>query len=264
MKVACVMCTWEEKEMVPLAIESSKDFVDRYVVVDKASEDGTADIIKECMDKWNLNMDIYIKPDLLLRQARMFAVGKVDEEWILIQDGDEVFHTDGPNSIFNLKKLLKFRNVVFCTPMTVLASDFLHTRPPYIQRPHPFLYHNNHMFYPKKYRDDLPGMVGVRVYLSRVYKFNCCNVKSPKRQFLRLEYWEEWCIKTNAFKEYRSVEEYAKAKLGMENLDEYARKWCKRYYKNVLKPYDEKEYGYYPKVIREYIRRGKIRGYEKN
>jgi hypothetical protein len=32
------MCTWEEEQMAPLAIESTKDFVDRYIVVDKASE----------------------------------------------------------------------------------------------------------------------------------------------------------------------------------------------------------------------------------
>jgi len=79
-----------------------------------------------------------------------------------------------------------------------------------------------------------------------------------------LKYWEEWCKETNAFKKYRSVEEYAKAKLGTENLDDYEKKWCEDYSKNVLKLYDEKKYGYYPKILREYIRRGKIRGYEEN
>jgi len=106
-------------------------------------------------------------------------------------------------------------------------------------------------------------MIGARIYFSKVYKFNC-RVKSPKRMFLRLKYWEEWCKETNAFKKYRSVEEYAKAKLGTENLDDHAKKWCEEYSKNVLKPFDEKKYGYYPKIIREYIRRGKIRGYEEN
>lgn len=260
MKVACIICTWDEERTVPLAIESSKDFVDRYVIVDKVSEDNTLEVIKECRDKWNLEMDIYVKPELPLPEAIMFAISKIDEEWILIQDADEIFHTDGPNAIGNLKKLLKFRNVVFCAPMIILAGDFLHTRYPYIQPPHPFLFHNNHTFFLRRHAG-FPGYVGVRVYLPKVYKFNC-RIKSPKRIFLRLNYWKEWCLETNAFKKYRTVEDYAKAKLGIKDLDSYAEKWCEEYYKNVLKPYDEKRYGYYPKIIREYIKRGMIRGCE--
>lgn len=263
------MCTWGEEQMVPLAIESSKDFVDRYIVVDKPAEDNTVEVVKECKDKWKLNIDIYVKPDLPLQDAVTLGISKVDEDWILFQDGDEVFHTDGPNSIFNLKKLLRFRNVVFYAPMTVLIGDLLHTCTQYTkatvgvhQPPHPFLYHNNHTFY-QHHGEFFPGMVGARVYLSKVYKFNC-RVKSPKRMFLRLNYWKEWCKETSAFKKYRSVEEYAKAKLGVQNLEDNAKKWYQEYTENVLKPYDEKKYGYYPKVIREHIRKGKIRGHEEN
>ena len=37
---------------------------------------------------------------------------------------------------------------------------------------------------------------------------------------MRLNYWEEWCLETNAFRKYRSVEDYAKAKLGIKDLDD--------------------------------------------
>jgi len=263
MKIACIMCTWEERQMVPLAIESSKDFVDRYIVVDRASEDDTVRVIEECAEKWELDVDIYSRPDLLLRQARMFAIEKADEEWILIQDGDEVFHTDGPNRIFSLRKFLKYRNIVFQTPMTVLAGDFLHTnRVPPTQPPHAFLYHNNHSFYLPKDRGDIPHMMGILVPLSRVYKFNCWGIKSSRRIFLR-QYWSEWCRRTNAFLEYASVEEYVKAKLDVDELDEHVKKWYNQFM-NGLKQYNERRYGYYPKVIREYIKLGKVRGYEKD
>jgi glycosyltransferase involved in cell wall biosynthesis len=255
------MCTWEEEQMAPLGIESTKDFVDRYIVVDKASEDNTVNVIKKCADEWKLNVEIYVKPDLLLRDARMFAIEKVDEDWMLILEGDEVFHTDGPNSIFNLKKLLKYRNVVFLTPQTILAGDLLHTCPPYKQPPHSFLYQNNNTFYPAELRRDVPEMIGVKIPLSKVYKFNC-RVKSPKRAFLR-QYWAEWCQTTNAFEKYGSLEEYVKAKLGSKSLDYYAKEWYDRYMR-TLELYDPKKYGYYPKVIREYIDKANIRGYEKS
>jgi len=247
--------------MVPLAIESSKYFVDRYVVVDKASKDGSVDVIRECRDRWHLDVDIYIKPELILSQARMFAVNKLDEEWILIQDGDEVFHRDGPNSVQTLRKFLRVRNVVFCAPMTQLAGDFIHTHASRQLPPHPFLYHNNDTFYLQKHGEDLPGIVAARIYLSKVYKFNC-KVKSPQRIFL-YQYWGEWCKTTEAYKRYENVEDYVKARLGVKDLSVHVEKWYKRYV-DTLKPYDEKKYGYYPKVIREYINQGKIRGNEKN
>lgn len=260
MRIACVMCTWEEKQTVPLAIESTKDFVDRYIVVDKDSEDGTVDVIKECRDKWKLDIDIYNRPDLPLYQARLFAFNKANEDWILIQDGDEIFHTDGPNSIFKLKKLLRFRNIVYATPMTTIMGDFLHTNRYFPKQPsHAFLFHNNHTFYLER-RGDIPEMMGAKIALSKVYKFNC-NVKSPKRMFLRAQFWNEWCIDTDAFKRYDTVEEYAKAKLGTKNLDKYIKEWYNNIYAPLLMPYDEKKFGYYPLVIRKYIERGMIRGH---
>jgi len=249
------MCTWEEERMVRLALESSKGFVDRYVVVDKASQDGTVEAILECVDKWGLNMDIYVEPDLSLQDAVMFGIDKIDEDWLLIQDGDEVFHTDGPNSIFTLRKLLRLRNVVFYTPMTVLVDDFLHTVKRYTketvgvhQPPHPFLYHNNETF--SRGSKFFPNVIGVRVYLQKVYKFNC-RVKSPKRMFLRLMFWKNWSGDVGLRKEYKSVEEYAQAMLGPKNLDFEAEKWREQHLKATLLPYNEKLYGYYPKVIRK-------------
>ena len=44
--VVCIMCTWDEEMMVRLALESSKEFVSRYIVVDKNGS--TIQAIKEC------------------------------------------------------------------------------------------------------------------------------------------------------------------------------------------------------------------------
>jgi glycosyltransferase involved in cell wall biosynthesis len=116
------MYTWNERRTVQLAMESTKDFVDRYIIVDKGSDDGTIEAIEECKDKWQLNVDVYVKPGLWLGEARLFAFNSADEEWILVQDGDEIFHTDGPNSIYNLRKFLKFQDVVYAAPMNVLCG----------------------------------------------------------------------------------------------------------------------------------------------
>ncbi len=261
--IACVMCTWEESQIAPIAIESAKGFVDRFIVVDKGSEDRTALIIEEFAEKWGLNIDIYVKPDLFLYEARLFAMKKAEEEWILIQDGDEVLHTDGPNGIFNLRRLLKkLRNVTLCAPMTVLMYDFLHTIPRVYQPPHRFLYYNNRDFIETKTnnvrKEDLPEMFSVELYMQKVYKFNC-NVKSDKRMFLR-GFWGEWYKATDAHKKYMNLEDYVKAKLGIKDLAPLIEE-CVRKTTAGLVPYKVDKYGYLPKVIRKCIEMGKVRGY---
>mgnify|MGYP001024343278 CR=1 FL=1 len=257
------MCTWEEGRVAPIAIESSKDFVDYFIVVDKGSEDGTAKAIEELAEKWGLDIEIHIRPDLFLYEARLFAMKRAQEDWILVQDGDEVFHTNGPNSVFRLRRLLKkFGHVTFCAPMTVLMYDFLHTMPRVHQPPHRFLYYNNGCIIEGKTnaakKEDLPSIFGIELHLKNVYKFNC-NVKSDKRMFLR-GFWGEWYKATNAHRRYANLEDYVKAKLGLQDLTPLVEE-CVRETTAGLIPYDQDRYGYYPKVIRNHIEKGLVRGY---
>ena len=255
------MCIWEEARMASLAVESTKDFVDEYVVVDAGSTDGTREILRECGDRHGLNMRIFNRPELRLRHARLYAIEQTDAEWILIQDGDEVYHTDGPGNIESLRTLLGERDVVYRAPMPYLYLDFLHTHQKHpVQPPHMFLYQNNGTFHLRTGRRDLPGIRGREVVLGRAYKFNC-NVKSPRRMFLR-NYWWEWCKATDAH-ETMTLEEFVKKKLQVDDLNPAIEAWMQRQHRNPkIIDYSEELYGYYPKVIREYIGRGMIRGYE--
>lgn len=255
--VASVICTWDEARMAPLAIESTKDFVDEYIVVDAGSVDGTRKVINECADRWDLKISIYDKPDMRLRFARMFAIEQTDADWILIQDGDEIFHTDGPNSIHNLRTMLDKENVVYRAPMNYLYRDLLHTQKKKTRLPgHMFLYHNNGTFSLRPAKRDLPGYKGNLVNLEKVYKFNC-NVKSPKRMFLR-NHWYDWS-KTDAHETY-TIEEFVRRKLDVPDLTPVIEEWYNKRMGENLVRYDETKYGYYPKVIREYIERGLIYG----
>lgn len=261
--IAAVMCTWEEAQMVSLAVESTKDFVDEYVVVDKDSRDGTADRIRECASEWGLFTRIYNRRDMILRQARLFAVEQTEADWVLIQDGDEVFHTDGPNTILGFRPE---RNVsVYSAPMTYLYGDLRHTARQFgsaevaTQPPHRFLYwrdsvrpsRKKHGFEGLPGDDDIPDTDGREVTLPLVYKFNC-NAKPPLRLFLR-QFWFEWCNETDAWKT-SSLEDYVKRKLKADDLVSVADRWYQETYAS-LPIYDEGRYGYYPKVIREYLRK---------
>jgi len=209
-EVACIMCVWDEQLMVPLALESSKDFVSRYIVIDKNGN--TAPIIEKYADLWNLNVEIHVKPKMSLREARLFAASKITEPWIMVQDGDEVFHTDGETDISNLRHHMNQENVIFCTRMTVLMGDFKHTRnsTPF-QPPHKFLLHNNGTVKGGITQDDIPDSDSHLITLDGIWKFNCI-IKHPKRQYLR-RFWEQWCKETDSYKKYPNIEDYVREEI---------------------------------------------------
>jgi len=216
--VACIMCVYDEQIISPIALESSKDFVSRYIVVDKNGR--TIEVLKELKDKWNLDIEFYIKPNLSLRESRYFAVKKINEDWILIQDGDEVFHTDGLNSIFNLRKWMNRPNIYICAKMVVLMRDFKHTsRYRQIQPPHKFLYHNNGTIGLPDINEDLPNINGWRIILPYIFKWNC-KIKPLSR-----------------------IMSQFKRKISYEELNKLLEE-------SIIK-YDVNRWGYYPKVIRE-------------
>jgi len=249
-EVVSLMCTWMEEIVVPLAIESTKDFVSRYVIVDKGIGN-TVDVIKECADKWNLDIDIHIKPELNLRESRAFALEKISEPWVLVQDGDMVFHTDGPLAIDNLRRFMDRPNIVLSSPMNVLWQNFLSRRNDYVRMgAHPVLYHNNGTIRAPDIQHDLLVMDGWMINLGKPFSFNCL-IKSPKRMFLRI-FWKEW-VESQMCEKYPNIEDYVTYELKINIEDE-----TKKHYadlKSRLLPYDEGKWGYYPKVIRNYLER---------
>jgi len=174
--VACLIVTWDEGLMIRYALESSKDFVSRYVIIDK--DGSTVPYIEECRDKWDLDIEIHTKPELNRRESRAFGVKRINEPWILIQDGDEIFHTNGSRKIQSLRKFMDRPNVVYCAPIVILMGDLYHTHRKYpIMPSHPFLYQNNGTIrvsaYARKREEDLPIMDGWKIGLPEPYKFNC-------------------------------------------------------------------------------------------
>jgi len=248
--VACVMCTNGEEDMVSLAMESSKAFVSRYIVVDK--DGSTIPTIEACRGRWDLDMETHVRPDLDLRESRAFALTRIDEPWILVQDGDEVFHTDGPNSISGLRRYMNRPHVYFTSPKNRLVGDFQHTAPSVPQQgPHRFLFHNNGTVRAPDSPADIPVMRGWRIALTEPYIFNCL-VKKPRRVYIK-QFWREWNKETGYHHEYPSIEAYIVEKLGID-MDAEVEEWYRVFMANLIS-YDEGRWGYYPEIIRREIKR---------
>lgn len=255
-----IMCLWNEEDNVARAIESTKDFVDSYIVVDN-SDDGTLDIVRGCQQLWGLDMRIFYKPDLPdLAEKRYWAMCQSEADWLMFVDGDHVYHTDGPNDIAQIRPLLEARDksVWFSTSIWIWGppGSFATWRKPWgkdepILIPHPFLYRNSHdlkpcLSYPTADLPHLPGARRVDFPNQPVFWDVCC--KNRERSFLRglLVDWRT----DNDYERFPTLSRFAQHKFQVEDLEPLIEKWWDGKMAELL-PYDPAKWGYYPKTLRK-------------
>lgn len=239
-EVVAIMCVWDEQDNVSMAIESTKDFVSRYIVVDKNGD--TVPVIRDVQNRWGLDVEYHVRPELTLREARLFAASRVTEPWILIQDGDEVI--DHANE---LRKYMKYPNTFFKSRKNVLIKDSYHTQP-LNNGYHNFLYHNNGNLKPhRKSRPDIPDYKGRPIYLSEVIRTNLSGLKSPKRLFYYHMYWVKYQT-SGLVSRYPTIEDYVKRHLKEDVTDEEIQTWYSEYVRSAI-PYDPTVQGPKPEVL---------------
>jgi len=192
--VTCVIATWDESLTIKYALESSKDFVSKYIIIDK--DGSTVEAIKEAVDAFNLDLDLYIKPDMNLKQSWDYGFKKAKDQWILLQDGDEVFYTDGKRSIHRLREYMNRPDIVLCAPKLLLYGSLrLTMRKCVVMPPHTLLYHNNGTIQQRiDPKGDHPEIDAWRIGLPHPFLFNCRIKRSYNL--------EERCIPYNPEKYY--------------------------------------------------------------
>jgi predicted RNA-binding protein with PUA-like domain len=285
-KIVCIMPVWDEQNMVSLAIASSKEIVYQYIILIKKGIDKTKEVVEYCKKIWNLNM-IIIESDLRLRERKKYAIeiSKDYADYYLLQDGDEIFynHTNKPNDIKNIIKLIKEDYTFGFTSILFLEKDLLHTPKDENQIwliPHPFFFKNTKdIFWPNV--GDMPCYDANMSY-HKIYNTGCKNtpfkfdakIKNFRRVFLR-EVFTDWhdsgydgTIEEYADKYHHTVKWYREnvdVNLDLEEIirlfeihtnqnDEEKFRWHKIY--------DEKTYGEYPYIIKKFIEFNKLEGIE--
>ena len=242
-EVTCVMCVWDEQTNVGLALESSKGFVDRYIVVDKNG--GTVPVVKGYADEFGLDVEGHVKTDLSLAESQLFAIERSGAEWLLIQDGDEVFSTSGVNDIGNLRRYMVYPDIIVRSRKNVLVVDYTHTQE-VNNGFHGFFFHNNGLLRAMKERDT-PFGAGRVIDLRPVYIFNLTGVKPFRELYYRLNFWRGYNL-GEGYLRFKSIEEYVRFELGVEVTDEVVDQWFSEYRGRAI-PYDERVQGPLPDVL---------------
>jgi tetratricopeptide (TPR) repeat protein len=84
MKISLCMITWNEEDLLPVAIDSTKGLADEVVVVDTGSTDSTLDVAEQHGAKVIMLADRYHKG-----QSRNTALDAATGDWCVVLDADE-------------------------------------------------------------------------------------------------------------------------------------------------------------------------------
>ena len=275
-KIICIMPVWDEQNMIGLALASSKDFVDEYLIIIQKGVDKTKDVIEYCKCLWNLKIT-YLESELKLRYKRELMVNyaKSYADYYIIQDGDEIFREDAYNEIMILIR----DGVTFSTaPIVFLENDLEHTtqnEENIIMINHPFFFKNlPDIYFPNT--GDMPWYDPTKKHDIKTFSYPLkfdCKIKNYRRLFLREMFtpWHENSNETCSIEEYCDKHHYhvkwyrknVNSNLSVEEIikqcnvdyDIHKFKW------NII--YDEQKYYKKPPIITYFIEKNKKMGIEK-
>jgi len=106
-KICLVMIVKNESKVIKRCIDSVKDFIHYWVIVDTGSTDGTQELIKKIMSDYNIPGELYERPwvDFGHNRTESLNYSKGKGDYRLIIDADDVLVVEeGKNPFKNLEK----------------------------------------------------------------------------------------------------------------------------------------------------------------
>ena len=256
-----------EAQWIEPTIRSLAPFVDQFSFIDNGSTDDTAEIIHRVAADLSLDYVLEHHPDADFGEARDYAVANTTCSWILRWDGDIICRTQGRDTF------QKIRDFIFSLdqdcfyavyiPLVQIDGDLEHQNrdrmvytEDWLVTYSPKLYHTHQgrmreLRYPFYYK---------RVYFWAPVTFHLWGLDPPETM-VRRSYLEPWRL-LDDFETYPTLESYALAHIpddyGTESLREAGALYCRERFRKLL-PYDEKQFGEYPEMLKPYIETSPLR-----
>ena len=130
MSICLNMIVKNESKTLPKLFESLHEVIDYYVILDTGSDDGTPDLIKSTMKKYNIEGEVFhsewVNFAVCRNRALKHAINKAD--YALIIDADESLHYLDKNFFTNLTEdcyffKRKYSNIEYYLPALLNISE---------------------------------------------------------------------------------------------------------------------------------------------
>ncbi len=280
--ISVLIATQNEEATVSASIRSFLDFGDEIIVVDNGSTDNTKDIVRELASRTPDKIRFFDAPDLPdLYHNRQYALERSRFRWIVRGDADFIAYTSGEWNIAELRDYLKSGNRTYppgiAVPLNNVSVDYWHTGLPrkpggmeanldrwYIPPPYTGSRVRLYRYFPgfrfqrkgrwESTRYHLAYRALAKTWPNPVWMH--CTIKPDLHHFFRSERtnWRQ----QGDFQTYPTLRSYlqgvAQTKYGTNDLESAARSYMERHVYPFLIPYEEKEYGVYPELVRELMK----------
>jgi len=247
------MVTYNEAENIEMAIESAKHICNRIVIVDDGSYDNTVDIARRTCERLQFKNEIItLKHTGKIYDTRDLALRRCVGDWILVTDGDFIWHTDGPNDskgFLAWAEKYSGKNLYLYSPLCMLYGDYWHTlKSTPVGHPHPFLIKNDtslRCVKDKRFFRYITKEPIIKITTKTIFGFHAGGVKSAEMLLYR-RFWTPW-REYEKFDKFPTAWDYVKYNVG----NDIALK-SKKYFRDYMLAFEKfvsAKYCYYPKIL---------------
>lgn len=249
------MVTYNEAENVEMAIESAKHICNRIVIVDDGSTDNTVEISRHVCKKLKFKNEIIVlKHTGKIYDTRDLALRRCVGDWILVTDGDFIWHTNGTNDVKGLLEFTKKftgRNVHVYFPLAFLYGDYWHTmKSTPVGHHHPYFIENvpslrcvkDNRFFRYTTEEEI-----TKVSTSKIYGFHAGGVKSAEMLLYR-RFWTPWRELAD-FEKFPTAWDYVRYNVG-DDIKGKSKKYFRDYMRAWVR-FNPKKYSYYPEILKK-------------
>lgn len=255
MEICACLVTYNEAENIEMAIESAKAICSRIVIVDDGSTDKTVEIATRTCERLHFDNTITkLRHTGKIYDTRSVALKRCKGDWILVTDGDFIWHTSGTNHVKGMVNLIKKRsseNLHVYSPLAYLYGDYRHTlKSTPIGHPHPYFIKNDNSL--KCIRDQRFFKYSTKEPIkktstTKIFGFHAGGVKSAEMLLYR-RFWTPWRELAN-WKKFPTAWDYVKHNVG-NDITRKSRLYFRDYMK-AFAPFNSKKHCYYPKILKK-------------
>ncbi len=261
--LSAVVRVKDEETWLSVSIQSIAAVADEIIVGDNGSTDRTPEILRELQEELHGRLIVLRQPELDIRDLTNVLIERTRFRWVIRWDADFVGRTDGPQSMFHLRKWLSDhdpRRYFFIYPrMIEVCGDLFHQRPATATRAdcHCFTY-SDHLRYVYGWSGYESPKVPpwYRVLRYEIPTFFHVDVKPPQRMFLS-SLWKQYLTDPER-ERYPGFETYLKTQLkegwSTQEINEAASLWAGTAFQDLV-PYDRERFGDYPTLLSPFLKK---------